>query len=284
MKKYDRFVRPSRPHLCWKRRKASRLHPADRCAGLDPSRRASGQKISRAMDVNASGWGSKHECSNRKKGKKTKWNAAAFQSHFSQFTCKIVKKTYPASSLFFGWAATIFDSKTSAVLGLLFGQKIHGSFSIHLGRVCIFPSNSPSHFSIRFPVRSQRNAPLALDSPAEGQHISQQLFSISRTPKVKGLSRCPHFFPDGQQPFTRTETHGYFPRYLRGKCSFPGSSSPCFTIMFPDLLLRSSPPVLDNRMGVVSQLDILPKGRPFGNPKAGSSRRFASRTPKGRKT
>lgn len=292
--KYDYFVRPSRPHSCRKRRKASRLHPADRSAGLAPSRRASGQEILRAMDVNASGRGSRHEYSNGKKGRKAKWITATFQSRFFQFTCKIVQKTYPAPLLLSWWAACIFDIKTS-ILGLLFGQKPHGSFSIHLSSMCIFPISSPPHFSISFPGLLQRNFSLALDSPEGSHHISQQLFFISHVQKMKGLSLGQHSFSDGQQSFPRaetqqksvrfgSETRGCSSRYLSGMCIFPSNSSPRFRIIFLELLLRRSPPVLDNRMGVVSQLDILPKGRPFGNPKAGSSRLFASRTPKGRKT
>jgi len=52
--KHDRFVRPSRPHWCWKRRFPSSLNPAGRCAGLDTFRLASGQNFLRAMDVNVS--------------------------------------------------------------------------------------------------------------------------------------------------------------------------------------------------------------------------------------
>ena len=86
--------RPSRPRMCRKRRAASRLNPAGRFAldarigshvrrrarfapfgsgftGLDPSRLASGQKISRAMDVNVSDRGSEHEHCRKKKGRKS---------------------------------------------------------------------------------------------------------------------------------------------------------------------------------------------------------------------
>ncbi|MDR2819795.1 MAG: hypothetical protein LBB60_04620, partial [Desulfovibrio sp.] len=69
--KHEHFVRPSRPPVCRKRRAASRLNPAGRFTGLDPSRLASGRKISRAMDVNASGRGSEHEHCLKKKDRKS---------------------------------------------------------------------------------------------------------------------------------------------------------------------------------------------------------------------
>lgn len=200
--RYDRVVRPSRPHLCRKRRKASRLNPSDLCAGLDPSRRAFGEKFTRAMDVNISDGGSEHEHSNGEKSGKTKWIPTVFQSRFFQFTRKNLMGIHPAPVSFSWWAASIFLSKNSEESCQLSGRKPCGSFSIHLSGVCLFPVNS----------------------------------------------------------------------------------TPRFLIIFLRLLPQRSPPALDNRMGVVSQLDILPKGWPFGNPKAGTSRRFASRTPKGGKT
>jgi hypothetical protein len=78
---------------------------------------------------------------------------------------------------------------------------------------------------------------------------------------------------------------------------FPGDLLDAFLGNFSGVLLRVFPPLLwmffvnslplfgspslDNRMGVVSQLVILPKGRPFGTPEQSRVRRCASRTPKG---
>ena len=72
--------RPSRPHMCRKRREASRLNPADRYASLDPSRLASGQKISRAMNGNSSGGGSEQKYSREKKDTGSR---PRFALHFS---------------------------------------------------------------------------------------------------------------------------------------------------------------------------------------------------------
>ena len=199
--KYDCFVRPSRPYSCRKCRKASRLNPADRYAGLDPFRRAYGQNFLRAMDVNAPSGDSGHEYSSKEKSRKTKWIPMVFQSRFAQCTCKNLKKIHPEPASFFWLAATIFLRKNSEAFCPFSWRTARESFSIHLSGVCLFPVNSP-------------------------------------------------------------------PRFL---------------IIFLRLLSQGSPPVLDNRMGVVSQLGILPKGQPFGNPETGSSRHFASRTPKGGK-
>lgn len=63
--------RPSRPHMCRKHRFSSRLNPSGRFAGLDKNRRASGRKITRAMDVNVSDRGSEHEHHHKKKSRES---------------------------------------------------------------------------------------------------------------------------------------------------------------------------------------------------------------------
>jgi len=83
---YNFFVRPSRPRVCRKRREASRLNPTDRYAGLDPSRLASGQKISRAKDGNPSGRGSEQKYPREQKGTGTRPRFALHSSFcFSRF-------------------------------------------------------------------------------------------------------------------------------------------------------------------------------------------------------
>ena len=77
---------PSRPRVCRKRRKASRLNPTDRYAGLDPSRLTSGQKNSRAKDGNPSGGGSEQKYPREQKGTKTRPRFALHSSFwFSRF-------------------------------------------------------------------------------------------------------------------------------------------------------------------------------------------------------
>ena len=100
--------RPSRPHVCRKRREASRLNPADRYASLDPSRLASGQKNSRAMNGNSSGGGSEQKYPRKEKETGAR---PRFAPHFSYLLPRFCLIADQGSRPFVAGALPVFDQK-----------------------------------------------------------------------------------------------------------------------------------------------------------------------------